>query len=267
MTEHTKGFALITGASAGIGAVYADRLARRGYDLILVARDTDRLKAVADRIAAETGREIETVLADLGDAAALKRVETILQADARITLLVNNAGLAPVAPMLVSDIDGMSDVVSVNINALVRLTYAAASQFVEHGTGSIINISSGVAVNLEILNSVYSASKAFVLAFSQSLKHELIGKDVRIQVVLPGAIATEAWAKNGFPIENLPKEMVMTTEVMVDAALAGFDQGEFITAPSLANQSEWESFDQARLALGQKLSSSVPAPRYGVTAA
>ncbi|WP_088342658.1 MULTISPECIES: SDR family oxidoreductase [Rhodomicrobium] len=267
MTEQTKGFALITGASAGIGAAYADRLARRGYDLILVARHTARLQAIAERIAAETGRKVETVVADLGDRADLGRVEHILRDDARISLLVNNAGLGPVAPLLNSNVETMSDVVTLNIDALMRLTYAAAPRFAERGAGSIINMSSGVAIGPEFLNGVYSASKAFVLAFSQSLRHELADKGVRIQVVLPGVVATDSWANNGMPIETLPQEMVMSPGVMVDAALSGFDQGEFVTAPSLPDTAQWDTFDQARRALFQNLSSSSPAARYGATVA
>ncbi|GAB2874872.1 SDR family oxidoreductase [Paraburkholderia jirisanensis] len=267
MTQSTKGFALITGGSAGIGAVYADRLARRGYDLILVARNADRLRSVAEGVTARTGRKVETVVADLADRTGLKRIEDILKTDARITLLVNNAGLGPVAPMVATDVDYLSDVIAVNINATVRLTHAAAPKFAERGSCAIINIASGVAISLEMINSVYSASKAFVLAFSQSLKHEFGANGVRIQVVVPGVTATESWANNGFPVENLPKEIVMTTEVMVDAALSGFDQGEFVTAPSLPDQAQWDTFDQARRALAQNLSHSVPAERYGVVAA
>lgn len=267
MTQDTKGFALITGGSAGIGAVYADRLAGRGYDLILVARNADRLRAVADGITAKTGRKVEFVVADLADHTDLGRIEDILRADARITLLVNNAGLAPVAPMLKTDADALSYVIAVNINATMRLTYAAAPKFAERGSCAIINISSGVAVALEMINSVYSASKAFVLAFSQSLKHEFGDNGVRLQVVLPGAISTDAWANNGFPIENLPKEMVMSPEVMVDAALTGFDQGEFVTAPSLADKSEWDAFDNVRQALAKNMSRSVPAARYRASVA
>lgn len=266
MTQHTKGFALVTGASAGIGAIYSDRLARRGYDLILVARHAERLEAVRAQISKQTDRTVETVVADLKERADLRRVEHILRTDARISLLVNNAGLGPLAPLLASDVEAMSDVVSVNIDALVRLTYAAAPAFVERGAGAIINISSAVALNPVMLNGVYSASKAFVLAFSQSLQNELTDKGVRIQVVLPGAVATEAWAKNGMPVENLPKEMVMSTEDMVEAALSGFDQGEFVTAPSLPDTAQWDAFDQARQALVQNLSRCVPASRYGKAA-
>jgi uncharacterized protein len=262
MINEVKGYALITGGSSGIGAVYADRLARRGYDLILVARSAERLKAVADAVIATSGRKVEILVADLSDRTALKRIEDVLANDDRITLLVNNAGLAPVAPMLATDADALSEVVAVNINATVRLTHAAAPRFAERGHGAIINISSGVAIALEMINSVYSASKAFILAFSQSLKHEFGENGVRIQVVLPGATATEAWAKNGMPVENLPKEIVMSTDDLVDAALAGFDLGEFVTAPSLADQAEWDRYDQARKALAQNISRSAAAPRY-----
>lgn len=267
MTHKTLGFALVTGASAGIGAAYAERLARRGYDLIVTARRADALRALADRIAAETGRAVEILPADLGERAGVKVVEDVLRDDPRITLLVNNAGVAAVTPLLDSDVDAMSAMIALNNDALVRLTYAAAPGFVARGGGAIINIASAVAIGTERLNGVYGATKAFVLAFSQSLRHELADKGVRVQVVLPGATATDIWANAGLPVENLPQEMVMRTGPMVDAALAGFDLGEFATAPSLPDQAQWETFDAARLALAQKLSLSAPAERYGVAEA
>jgi len=267
MTQQTKGFALVTGASSGIGAVYADRLARRGYDLILTARRADRLQVLAERIMAETGRQVETVVADLSNRGDLRRVENLLGADPRISLLVNNAGLAAVTPLLSSDVDAMSDIVSLNIDALMRLTYVAAPKFVERGAGTIINIASVVGIAPETLNGVYGASKSFVLAFSQSLKHELADKGVRVQVVLPGATATEIWANAGMPVENLPKEIVMSAEDMVDAALAGLDKGEFVTIPALADIGQWDAFEHARQALSPNLSRSAPATRYGLTLA
>jgi short-subunit dehydrogenase len=264
MNKQTKGIALVTGASAGIGAVYADRLARRGYDLVITARRKDRLQALADRITAETGRKIEAVVADLGERADVRRIEDILRTESCITMLVNNAGAAAVTPLLNSDVEAMSRMISLNVDVLMRLTYAAAPKFVERGSGTIINIASAVSIGPETLNGVYGASKAFVLAFSQTLKHELADKGVRIQVVLPGATATDIWANAGLPLDNLPKEIVMATDRMVDAALAGLDQGEFTTAPSLGDATQWESFERARQALAQQLSRSVPAARYGV---
>lgn len=111
MSTTTKGTALITGASAGIGAIYADRLAKRGYDLILVARDKTRLAGLAQRLRSSTGRFVDTVAADLNDKTDLARVEAILRANANITLLVNNAGVGATAPLLNADVEKMDDMI------------------------------------------------------------------------------------------------------------------------------------------------------------
>ncbi|WP_306855350.1 SDR family NAD(P)-dependent oxidoreductase [Cupriavidus necator] len=265
MTTHNhSGTALITGASSGIGAIYAHRLARRGHDLILVARNRARLEELARRISDDTGRSVEIVTADLGVPADVLRVEEILRTDASITTLVNNAGFGGAAPLLESDVDTMQAMIELNITALTRLTYAAAPAFVARGRGTIINIASAVAIAPEVLNGVYGGSKAFVLAFSQSLQHELAGKGVRIQAVLPGATRTEFWDTAGQPVENLPQSIVMSGDDLVDAALAGLDQGEVITVPSLPDDADWKSFEAARAALVPNLSRNLPAARYGV---
>jgi uncharacterized protein len=260
----SKGTAVITGASSGIGAIYADRLAKRGHDLILVARNRTRLTALATRLTDDTGRSVEVIAADLNDQADLGRVEQILRTDTSTTLLVNNAGIAATAPLLDSDVDKMDEIIALNIRALVRLAYAAAPGFVARGGGSIINIASIVAIAPEILNGVYGASKAFVLALSQSLHHELASKNVRIQVVLPGATATDMWEKAGTPLQHLPKEIVMPAEEMVDAALAGLDQGELVTIPALPEVADWEAYETARQNMVPKLSLSSPAARYAL---
>ncbi|CCF00402.1 Putative short-chain dehydrogenase/reductase SDR (plasmid) [Sinorhizobium fredii HH103] len=262
MTQHSKGTALITGASSGIGAIYADRLARRGYDLILVARNSARLNELAKRLTDETGRAVEVVAADLGNKADLGRVEQILQADASITLLVNNAGVGATAPLLASDVDKMEEMIALNVNALTRLTYAAVPGFVARGTGAIINIASIVGIAPELLNGVYGGSKAFVLAFTLSLQKELTDKNIRIQAVLPGATATDFWGIAGTPLEHVPSEIVMPAEDMVDAALAGFDLGERITIPSLPDAADWETYEAARQKLMPHLSRNIPAARY-----
>lgn len=258
------GTAVITGASAGIGAIYADRLARRGYDLILVARNRERLDALARKLSDETGRAVQVVVADLGKASDVAKVETLLRTDASITLLVNNAGVGAVQPLLQADIDKMEEMIDLNITALTRLTYAIAPAFVSRGAGTLINIASVVGIAPEALNGVYGASKAYVLALSRSLKHELGDKGVTVQAVLPGATATEFWADAGQPVENLPKEIVMTAADMVDAALAGLDQGEFITIPALPNLADLEAYEAARDVLRPQLSLAKPAARYGV---
>ncbi len=263
-TTKTKGTALITGASAGIGAIYADRLAKRGYDLILVARNGSRLAALAQRLKTETGRSVETIAADLNDRADLARIEATLRTNASITLLVNNAGVGAAAPLLNSDVEKMDEMIRLNVGALTRLTYAAVPGLVARGGGTIVNIASIVAISPETLNGVYGGSKAFVLAFSQSLQHELGQKGVRVQAVLPGATATEFWDIAGLPVHNLPTGIVMSAEDMVDAALAGLDQGEIVTIPSLPDKAEWDGFEAARRAMSGRLSSAVPARRYNV---
>jgi uncharacterized protein len=263
-TTKSKGTALITGASSGIGAIYADRLAKRGYDLILVARNQGRLDALAQRLKTETGRLIETIAADLNDRADLARIEATLRGNAGITLLVNNAGVGAAAPLLNSDIEKMEEMIRLNVTALTRLTYAAVPGFVARAGGTIVNISSIVAISPESLNGVYGGSKAFVLAFSQSLQHELAAKGIRVQAVLPGATATEFWDIAGLPVHNLPTAIVMSAENMVDASLAGLDQGETVTIPSLPDQAEWDAFDAARRAMSGKISKAAPAARYNV---
>jgi hypothetical protein len=263
-TNQANGIALITGASSGIGAIYADRLARRGHDLILVARNKQRLTSLARRIVSETGRKVETVEADLTSPADLHRVESILRSNAGISVLVNNAGVGASAPLVDSEVNKMEDMISLNVTALTRLTYAVVPGFVSRGSGQIINIASIVAIAPEVLNGVYGGSKAFVLAFSQSLIHELAGKGIRVQAVLPGATATEFWDIAGTPVHQLPAQIVMSADDMVDAALAGLDLGETVTIPSLPDKSEWDRHENARLAMAGKLSSAIPAPRYNV---
>ncbi|MCP3712131.1 SDR family oxidoreductase [Paraburkholderia sp. CNPSo 3274] len=262
MPQTHQGTALITGASSGLGAVYADRLARRGYDLILVARNRDRLIALADRITNDTRQSVEIVDADLRDGVALAAVEEKLKQDASVTLLVNNAGVGTHTPLLESDIDAMTRMIDLNVTALTRLTYAAVPGFIARGTGAVINISSIVAISPETLNGVYGGSKAFVLAFSQSLHHELADKGVQVQAVLPGATATDFWQSGGLPIEHLPEGIVMSASDMVDAALTGFDRRELVTIPSLHAGEKWEAYEAARRTMSRDLSNDVPAPRY-----
>lgn len=142
MTQEYKGTALITGASTGIGAIFADRLAQRGYDLILVARNRDGLNALASRLTNETQQSVEVFPADLANAADLARVERKLREDASINLLVNNAGIGTHTSLLDSDVERMAEMISLNVTALTRLTYAAVPGFIARQQGAIINMSS-----------------------------------------------------------------------------------------------------------------------------
>lgn len=262
MMNSPKGVAVITGASTGIGALYADRLARRGYDLILVARSQDKLDDVAKRVAGATGRNVQAVAADLNDKADLKRIETLLATETGITMLVNNAGVGALVSLLESNVDDMETMIELNVTALTRLTYAIIPAFIARGGGTIINISSAVAIAPEILNGVYGGTKAFVLAFSQSLYKELADRNIRIQVVLPGATATNFWDAAGGSVHQLPAKMVMRGDDLVDAALAGLDQGEFVTIPSLPEAADWDAYEAARQKLIPNLSLNTPPSRY-----
>ncbi|ULJ74628.1 SDR family NAD(P)-dependent oxidoreductase [Rhizobium gallicum] len=260
--QETLGIAVITGASGGIGALYADRLARQGYDLMLVARNGDRLQRVAAAIREQTGRAVLTVTADLTTTDDVARVATLITGDPRITMLVNNAGVGATAPLVQSDVNAMSAMIALNIDALMRLTYAAVPGFVERDRGTIINIASIVAVAPERLNGVYGGTKAFVLAFSQSLRQELAESKVHVQVVLPGATATDFWDVAGLPVQHLPQEMVMPAQALVDAALLGLSRKEFVTIPSLHDAGQWDAFEDARQAMAGNLSTNKPAARY-----
>lgn len=256
------GTAVVTGASSGIGAVYADRLARRGYDLVLVARDAARLTALAERLARETGVHTEVLQADLTNPADRARVEQRLQSDASITLLLNNAGMAVSGTFLESDIDAVERMIALNVVAPTRLAAAVAKGFAARKAGTLINIASVLALVPEMFSGTYSGTKAYVLNLSKSLQAELGRHGVRVQAVLPGATRTEIWDRAGTPIAHLPQEMLMDVDTMVDAALAGLDQGEEVTIPSLEAVHEWTALEDARRALGPFLSLRDPARRY-----
>jgi uncharacterized protein len=259
----SKGVALITGASAGIGAIYADRLAKRGYYLILVARNAQRLDAVASKLQAETGRKVTALAVDLNDKAGLAKVEAVLRNDPGITMLVNNAGVGSVASILQADIDKMEAMIDLNVTALTRLTYAAAPAFVARGSGTIINISSVVGIAIENLNGVYSASKSYVLSFGHSLQKDLAEKGVRVQTVLPGATATEFWDIAGYAPQKTA-EITMQADDLVDAALAGLDKGELVTIPGLHEGDAWTRWEQERREMSPKFRNPKPATRYEI---
>jgi len=264
VSSASKGVAVVTGASSGIGAVYADRLAKRGYDLILVARNEERLKTVAGRIESETGRKVRVVPADLSDRASLAKVEALLRDDTSITLLVNNAGIGSVASILQADVDTITDMIALNITALTRLTYAVAPAFAARGSGTIVNIASVVGIAAEMLNGVYSASKSYVISFGHSLQKDLADKGVRVQTVLPGATATDFWDVAGYAAQKTAA-ITMSAEDCVDAALAGLDGGELVTIPGLHDGDAWTKWEADRRELSKTFGNAKPAARYGVT--
>ncbi len=262
MNTSSRKTALITGASSGIGAIYADRLARRGYDLILVARDAARLTAVA-QAAIRHGVAAETIRADLNDPTCVRRVEERLRTDSSITMLVNNAGIGAAPGLANADVDALERMIQVNVTAPTRLAAAAASAFSAAERGTIVNISSALALAPELFSGAYSGTKAYILNLSISLRQEMAAHGVQVQAVLPGATRTAFW---GPATGSLPAEMVMDAEELVDAALAGLDAGEDVTIPSLPDRADWDGFNAARGRLGPNLSRQHAAARYGQTA-
>lgn len=267
MSRSNLGTALVTGASSGIGATYADRLAKRGYDLLLVARDAVRLSALAERLTKETGVNVDVLPADLTERADVRVIEQRLRDDRAISLLVNNAGVGPRGKLLADDVDYLDRMIELNVIAVNRLAVAAAQVFAARGRGAIVNIASVVAYAPEQFNGTYSASKAFVLNLTQAIHAETAEKSVKIQAVLPGLTRTEIFERAGVSTDRFPPSMVMDVTDMVDAALAGLDHGELITIPSLPNDQDLAAVTAARLALGPNLSHDKPAARYGVAAA
>lgn len=260
--NNSQGVALITGASTGIGAVYADRLAKRGHDLILVARDEARLNALAERLRGETGVKVEVIKADLTNRADLVKIEQRLATDTAITTLVNNAGVAGANDFVGSDPDAFEKLIQLNVTAVTRLASAAARNFVPRDKGAIINLASVVGLMPELGMPVYGASKAFVLYLTQGLRVQFADSAVRLQAVLPGATRTEIWERSGSDIDAMDPNMVMGVDDMVDAALAGFDQGELVTIPSLPDAADWDGALAAKAKLYPNLSRSQPAARF-----
>lgn len=262
MNASTKGTALVTGASSGIGEVYAERLADRGYDLLLVARRTDRLDALAAKLRERTGRQVEVMRADLSDRADIDAVERRLVTDDTITLLVNNAGVSLQGSILENGTAAIERLVTVNITAPTLLTAAAAKVFKARDKGGIVNIASVLALVPEMFDGIYSGSKAHLVNITLGLANQLKGSKVRAQAVLPGATRSEIWEKSGKDVDALLPGKVMETADLVDAALLGYDRGEVVTIPTLHEDGHYRIYDQARLIMAPLLSNKDVAPRY-----
>jgi short-subunit dehydrogenase len=251
---------LITGASTGIGAVYADRFGRRGHDLVLVARDIPRMELLADRLRREAGVQVDVLPADLTAARDLEHVERRLREDDRIGVLVNNAGSLVHGNFLGQSGADLAGMIALNVTALTRLANAVAPRFVAAGGGAIINLGSVVGLAPEIGLTAYGATKAFILFLSQGLNLELGSKGVYVQAVLPAATRTEIWERSGRDVNALPA--AMEVEDLVDAALVGFDRRETVTIPPLPDAGQWTALEAARLAMLPNFTQAHAAERY-----
>lgn len=227
-----------------------------------MARDALRLNALAERLGAEYGVAVEVMPADLTNKADVLKVERRLREGSSITLLVNNAGVAMNGTLATADLEQAEAMIQLNVVTLTRLAAAATASFSAAGRGGIINLGSVVALAPEMFNAVYSATKAYVLSLTQTLAGELRESGVQLQAVMPGVTRTEIWERSGTDASALPPSMIMEVGEMVDAALAGFDQKELVTIPSLPDAADWDAFVKARAALGPNLSRNQAAARY-----
>ena len=255
---------LITGASTGIGAVYADRFAKRGHDLVLVARDLARMEALASRLRRKTGVWVDILRADLTDPRDLAQVEARLRDDHQIGILINNAGIALPGGFVDQTPEDAARIVTLNATAPARLAGAVAPRFAQAGQGAIVNIGSVLGLVPEYGSTIYGATKAFILFLSQGLHNELGHKGVYVQAVLPGATRTEIWDHAGKDVDELAA--VMEVGELVDAALAGFDRREPVTIPHLPDADQWSAFETARKAMIPNFSQAHAAERYRIAA-
>jgi len=251
---------LITGASSGIGAVYAERFAMRGHDLVLVARDKSRLEALAARLQDAHKVTVDVLQADLTQQSDLAAVETRLREDARIGILINNAGMAQPGSFVQQSAQAIERLIALNTTALTRLAAAIAPRLVQAGSGTIVNIGSVVGFAPELGMTIYGATKAFVLFLSQGLNLELSPRGIYVQAVLPAATRTEIWERAGVDINTLPE--VMDVEELVDAAMVGFDRRELVTIPPLHVVERWDALDGARQGLLSDVRQARAADRY-----
>jgi short-subunit dehydrogenase len=261
-TPSRLGTALVTGASAGIGHTYAKRLAARGYDLVLVARRADRLDELAASLRAAHGVHVTTLPADLAHAADLERVAQLVERDDKLTLLVNNAGVSTFAPVAATALAALDVMTDVNVTALARLSRAAVAAFKQRNRGTLVNIGSVLGFHTLPFSAAYSGTKGYVMNFTRGLQAEVEGTDVVVQLVAPASTATDIWDLSGVPLASLDAAKVMSVDDLVDAALAGLDQGERITLPSVEDAQLFVDYDNARLKLLAASQTGKAASRY-----
>lgn len=250
--------ALITGASTGIGATYARRFASRGYKLVLVARSMEKLDDLAVEFRAAYAVTVECLAADLIKADQLQSVSQRLS-EGDIDVLVNNAGAALLGSFEGADAASMESLVALNVTAPTLLASAVVPSMVSRGSGAIINLGSVVSLMPQYFPGIYSATKSYMLTFSQGLSAEFGPKGIYVQAVLPAATRTGIWEKAGADLSQIPN--VMEVEDLVDAALVGFDRGEVVTIPPLADAGLWDAIEQAHAIFPSGLG-GVPAARY-----
>ncbi|MEX2160014.1 MAG: SDR family oxidoreductase [Dehalococcoidia bacterium] len=233
-TQGQRRHALITGASAGIGEAFAKHLAKDGYDLVLVARRRDRLDKLAHELSLEHGIDTEVIEADLATDEGVSAVEErIRRGD--IELLVNNAGFGTFGSFAQLPLARELEELDVNVRALMRLSHAALGPMMEHKSGGIINVASAAAFQPIPHNATYSATKAFVLHFSEALHEEARAHGVTVTALCPGPVRTEFQQVSGLDESQIPSFAWESVDSVVDTALSALRGHRAIAIPGAIN--------------------------------
>lgn len=236
MGDQTWRRALVTGASSGIGEAFARRLGASGTHLVLVARTVERLESLAAELRSRAGVEVEVLAADLAAPAALAAVEhRVAQVDRPVDLLVNNAGYGVNAPFVDIPVDDEEAEIRVNVVALVRLSHAAARRMPATGGGAILNVSSVAGFQPSPTSANYSATKAYVTSFSQSLHDELAGDGVTVTVLCPGLTRTRFQERGGYEV-GLPDLVWQSADEVARAGLEACARGDAVEVPGWHNK-------------------------------
>jgi len=261
-------YALVTGASSGIGAAFAEHLAQDGYDLVIVARRRDRLESLAGQLQQNHHSNVDVIVADLSKSDDLRTVEKRVAEDSALELLVNNAGFGAYMPFVQLDPDKAEELINVQVLAVARLTRAALPGMIARGHGSIINVSSRLAFSGPMGSSqlpkraTYAGTKAFVITFTQLLQSELEGTGVRVQALCPGLVRTEFHERVGMDPNRFSPQMIMAAEDLVDASLAGLKSGEVICIPALEDADLLQQLQEDKRRLFEISATGKVATRY-----
>jgi len=264
MTSERRRLALVTGASAGIGVAYAERLARDGWDVIITGRRKDRLVHLAERLHAEFGSQVEPVAADLSTEAGVAQIDDLCR-HRELDMLVNNAGTAHYMPFLDLSDEDLRELVAVDALVPTVLTHSAVGGMVERGRGSIINLSSLLAfsdaVSLPMFPKrvVYASTRAYLVVFTRLLAEELTGTGVKAVVVCPGIVRTEFHTRQGMDMSQVPR---LEAEAVVQASLIALDTGEVVCIPTLDDPHLSAARDEAQAELVRRAFPPNLAARY-----
>ncbi len=260
--------ALVTGASSGIGAAFAERLARDQYDVMVVARRRERLEALAQRLRQAHRVEVEVLVADLTQRDQLQAVERRIGDAPNLTLLVNNAGFGGYMPFVNLDPDRAEELIRLQVVAVTRLTRAALPGMIARGHGAIINVSSRLAFSAALSaptmprRATYAATKAYINTFTRILHDELAGTGVQVQALCPGVVRTEFHERMGQDPSRIPAAIVMSPEDIVEASLAGLKLGEVICVPALDDPARLAQIEQDQRQLWEHSGGNTIAGRY-----